>query len=84
MIGSLKFTKALGTVYERSDHVFHGKVVDINYLIFDLQSPIVTFENTLPQNSRPGIISRRSSVWQNKKGEKVKNIGIDIGSRILS
>lgn len=31
-------------VYEKSDYVFHGKVTDKNYLTFDFQIPVVTFE----------------------------------------
>ena len=34
----------LGNVYEQSDYVFHGKVTGKNYLTFDFQTPVVTFE----------------------------------------
>ena len=48
----------LGDVFDKSDYVFHGKVLDKNYLTWNLQMPVVTFqilesfkENTLDQIS---------------------------------
>ena len=34
----------LGDAFEDSEYVFHGKVVDKNYLTWDQNKPIVTFE----------------------------------------
>ena len=34
----------LGEAFDEADYVFHGKVTDKNYLTFDQQSPVVTFE----------------------------------------
>ncbi|MDX1441898.1 MAG: hypothetical protein R3237_05515 [Nitrosopumilaceae archaeon] len=34
----------LGKAFENSDYAFHGKVTDKNYLTWDLQMPVVTFE----------------------------------------
>ena len=34
----------LGDVFDKSDYVFHGKVLDKNYLTWDLQTPVVTFQ----------------------------------------
>ena len=34
----------LGDVFDKSDYVFHGKVLDKNYLTWDLRMPIVTFQ----------------------------------------
>lgn len=35
---------ALGDAFEESEFAFHGKVVDKNYLTWDHQMPVVTFE----------------------------------------
>ena len=34
----------LGDLFENSDYAFHGKVIEKNYLTWDLQMPVVTFE----------------------------------------
>jgi hypothetical protein len=34
----------LGDVFDKSDYVFHGKVSDKNYLTWDHQMPVVTFQ----------------------------------------
>jgi len=34
----------LGDSFENSDYAFHGKVIEKNYLTWDLQMPVVTFE----------------------------------------
>ncbi|MCH7559861.1 MAG: hypothetical protein IIC67_00575 [Thaumarchaeota archaeon] len=34
----------LGTAFDNSDYVIHGKVIDKNYITWSLQKPIVTFE----------------------------------------
>ena len=34
----------LGDVFDESDYVFHGTVLDKNYLTWDLQMPVVTFQ----------------------------------------
>ena len=34
----------LGDAFDDADYVFHGKVTEKNYLTFDQQSPVVTFE----------------------------------------
>ena len=34
----------LGDVYDESDYVFHGKVLEKNYITWDLQTPVVTFQ----------------------------------------
>lgn len=34
----------LGDVYDKSDYVFHGKVLDKNYLTLDSRMPVVTFQ----------------------------------------
>ena len=34
----------LGEVFDKSDYVFHGKVSDKNYLTWDHQMPVVTFQ----------------------------------------
>lgn len=34
----------LGDAFDESDYAFHGKVIDKNYLTWELQMPVITFE----------------------------------------
>ena len=55
----------LGDVFDNSDYVFHGKVLEKNYLTWDRQMPVVTFQvlESIKGNAFEAISITVSEMW---------------------